>query len=795
MVARERGRWCGVDDVKRHWEVRTLAFAFSFGVVAVHWLPQAHALWPWCALGAGCLLPVAFVARAAGAAALSLLGLAWGGWNAADASARQIDAACETALAGRVAGLPSWIDGAAGGPSVQRFDFLPQASTPPDAARCGFAGRLRLSWLDGPPVRGGQRWVLEVRLRQPRGAANAHGFDRGRWYLRDHIAATGYVVRGERLPGDAPATLIDRAREALREQLRALPLVNAGVLAALTLGDSAAIPRAELARYRRTGTMHLLVISGLHVGVVTAFGFFVGRAVGLLAGLPGKASGVVLALLTAGGYVLVAGAGLSLVRAFAMAAAGMAALLAGRLVAPSAVVAYALAVVLAFDPMAPLAAGFWLSFGAVSVLVGFFAPRYGPRSWMGSAVRAQLAIAFVFTPATVSITGLVHPLGVPVNLLAVPLVTLLVVPLALGGVALLGTVAGPWLLVGADYCVTLLGQLLALAGEVAPIYVADSGPWLWWSVMVAVACLLPVSRMAATALASAMAVVLFAPTGGAASGVAPGEVEVVALDVGQGTAVLVRTARHTLLYDTGPAFLSGANAGDGVVLPALRGFGIDRLDMLMLSHGDLDHVGGAGAVLSGVRVGVVLAGEPVPGIAAAPCRAGQQWRWDGVRFALLHPRAPHTHRRNNASCVLLVETTGAKALLAGDIERLVERQLDVPRVDWLLVPHHGSATSSTTAFVAATRPRFAVIGTRWDNRFGHPHRDVVARYRAAGAHIVSTAVSGALRWRSDEPGAIEAERCRRSPYWRLQAGTERRQALSAALLPCGVVRGRENGSR
>ena len=770
-----------------------MAFAFSFGVVAAHWLPQAHALWPWCALAGACLLPLAFVGRTAGGAALWLLGLAWGGWHASDASARRLDSACETVLAGRVAGLPSRVDGVAGGPDVQRFDFLPQASA--RGTRCGIAGRVRLSWLGGPLVRGGQRWTLEVRLRQPRGAANTHGFDRARWYVRDRIAATGYVVRGERLPGGAPTARVDRAREALRERLRELPLVNGGVLTALTLGDSGSIPRHELARYRRTATMHLLVISGLHVGVVTAFGFFAGRTAGLLAGLPGRASGVVLALLAAGGYVLVAGAGLSLVRAFAMAAAGMAALLAGRLVAPSAVVAYALAAVLVFDPMAPLAAGFWLSFGAVSVLVGFFAPRHGPRSRIGSALRAQLAIAFVFTPATVSITGLVHPLGVPVNLLAVPLVTLLVVPLALAGMALIGTVAGPWLLIAADYCVTLLGHLLALADEVKPIYVADSGPWLWWSVVVAATCLLPVSRMAAAALASAMAAVLLAPTGSAASAVAPGEVEVVALDVGQGTAVLVRTARHTLLYDTGPAFLSGANAGDGVVLPALRGLAIDRLDMLVLSHGDLDHVGGAAAVLGGVRVGAVLAGEPVPGIAAAPCRAGAKWRWDGVDFTLLHPPLRRTHRRNNASCVLLVETADAKALLSGDIERLVERQLDVPQVDWLLVPHHGSMTSSTTAFVAATRPRFAVIGTRWDNRFGHPHRDVVARYRAAGVHIVSTAVSGALRWRSAEPDAIEAERCRRSPYWRRQAGTERRQALSAALLPCGVVRGREDRDR
>lgn len=767
--------------------LRDSALAFSCAAVVVHWLPQAHAFWLWLALGGACLLPLAGVVRVGGIAALSLLGLGWGAWHVQDAVGRRMDAACAAVvLTGRVQGLPSRVENAGPGTAITRFDFLPE--TPATAsATCRIAGRVRLSWLDGPRVRGGQRWRIEARLRVPRGLANAHGFDRDRWYVRAKIAATGYVVRGERLPAGAATAFVDPAREALRDRLGDLGLVNGGVLTALTLGDAAAIARHDLARFQRTGTMHLLVISGLHIGVVTACAFFVGRVAALLVGLPGKSSGVVLALTVAAGYVLLAGAGLSLVRAFTMAAAGMAALLAGRVVAPSAAFAYALAVVLLVDPLAPLATGFWLSFGAVAVLLGFFAPRRRSRSWIGSALRAQLAIALVFAPATVSLTGLLHPLGVAINLVAIPLVTLLVVPLALAGLALVGTFAGPWLLIVADYGVTLLGQVLALADRVEPLYVAHPGLWLPWSVAVAAACLLPVSRLAIAALASAMLVVLFVPTWRPASPIQPGEVEVTALDVGQGTAVLVRTARRTLLYDTGPAFLSGANAGDSVVLPALRGLGIDRLDVLVLSHGDTDHVGGAAAVLGGVDVGIVLVGEPVPGIAAAPCVAGDQWRWDGVDFALLHPPAGHAHRGNNASCVLLVSTARARALLAGDIERLVEGSLDVSAVDWLLVPHHGSATSSTTAFVAATRPRFAVVGTRWDNRFGHPHAHVVARYRGAGAHIVSTAVSGALRWRSDRPDLIEAERCRHSSYWRRPAGAARRQTLHAALLPCGAV--------
>ena len=785
-------------------KLRDLALAFASGAVAAHWLPAAQAWSLWWMMVGVLSLPLAAGRRrwhwSFGVAAFVLLGLAWGGWHASDATARRAGARCETAqVTGRVADLPARAATTANGMIEQRFFFAPEATT------CPLAGTVRLSWLGGPPVRAGERWALQVRLRSPRGTANAHGFDAGKWHAREKLAATGYVRFGERLAdGGGARARLDRARQTLRDALDALRLVNGGVLAALTLGDSAAIARDEIGLYRRTGTMHLLVISGLHVGVVTALGFVLGRGaarfLGLPAlGVPGKMAGTALALLFAGGYVLVAGAGLSLVRAFVMTTAGMVALVVGRSAAPSAAIAYALAVILVVEPMAPLATGFWLSFGAVAVLVGFFAPRRGWRSRIGSAIAAQLAITLVFTPATVSLIGLAHPLSVPVNLVAVPVVTLAVVPLALAGVSLIGTFAGPWLLLGADFGVTLVGQVLALADRVPPLYVAHPGPWLLWSVGVAAACLLPVSRLALVALAAAGAVVLFWPAWRLASPVAHGEVELTALDVGQGTAVLVRTANHALLYDTGAAYPSGANAGESVVLPALRGLGMARLDALVLSHGDIDHVGGAAAVLAGMRVGVTWAGEPVPGIAAAPCRAGDRWSWDGVEFAMLHPPARHGLRGNNASCVLLVTAGGSarvgggamsrrqptrKALLAGDIERWVEHGLSAPAVDWLLVPHHGSATSSTAAFVAATRPRFAVVGTRWNNRFGHPHPDVVARYRTVGSHIVSTAVSGALRWRSDSPDEIEAERCGGSPYWRRHTEVDRREALSAAPMPC-----------
>lgn len=736
--------------------MRNAAFAFSLGVVAAHWSPWAHPLWAcWLCLGVALVVP-----RRARTLAAAVLGLGWGALNAVDAVDIRIGRSCaEAAVTGRVVDLPARFEPVAlGSPRARRFVLLPRT------ASCAIEGPVRLTWYDGPEVRGGERWRLLVRLRIPRGTANNHGFDIDRWLVRNRVAATGYVVSGTRM---ATAEGVDRlrptvVRERLRDRIGRLALANHGVVTALTIGDAAAIPRDDVDLYRRTGTMHLLVISGMHVGVVTGFGLLLGRGMGLLSGVSPRHLGAGMALVAAAGYVYVAGAGLPLLRAFTMAVACMVALVAGRRAASSAVFAYALAVVLAMDPMAPLSVGFWLSFGAVAVLLGFFAPRPRPRSWLVSAVVAQLSIAVVFVPATVGITGLIHPLSIGVNLVAVPTVTLLVVPLALSGVVLIATPIGPWLLTVADFCITLVGQVLTFADQVAPLYVADPGWRLPWLMACTAVCLLPLSRLAVLSSASAIAVLLFLPRAGPVYG----HVEVAILDVGQGTAVLVRTAGHTLVYDTGPSFLSGGDSGTSVVLPALRGRGLGFVDLLVLSHADLDHVGGASAVLRGARFGSVLAGEPVAGIDAQPCLAGASWSWDGVDFSIVSPLRGHRWSGNNASCVLLVETARTRVLLAGDIEAAVEARLVLRSVDVLLVPHHGSATSSTDGFVAATRPRFAVVGAGFENRFGHPNRAVLERYRSTGAHILSTAGSGELIWRSDEPEVIEAVRCSEAPYWR-----------------------------
>ncbi|MCY4056750.1 MAG: DNA internalization-related competence protein ComEC/Rec2, partial [Gammaproteobacteria bacterium] len=732
--------------------IRNAALAFSFGAVAAHWLPAAQTLWAgW--MCAGVAIALAPRVRLLGAA---LIGLGWGAFHGLDALERRIAPACaEASVTGRIAGLPAEDTGR--GTTIRRFVFVPES------ASCELLGPLRLMWIDGPSLRSDERWLLRVRLKSPRAGANAHGFDAEAWFVRDKLAGTGYVVRGRRLEAPPEAVgvhSVGALRQGIRDRMARLPLVHGGVLAALTLGDKSAIPRDRVDLYRRTGTMHLLVISGLHVGIVTAFGFLAGRAFGLVAALAPRATGVGVALALTGAYVLLAGGGLSLVRASTMSVAAMVALLSGRTSAPSAAFAYALAVVLAIDPMAPLSSGFWLSFGAVAVLLGFFVPRPRRRSWLISAVVAQLAIATVFVPATTGITGLVHPLGIGVNLVAVPTVTFLLVPLALSGAAMIATPIGPWLLTAADFVVHLLETVLGLADRITPVYVASHEGWLVWIVLAAAVSLLPTSRLARALLMATATMILLLPR----PALPWGHVDVTALDVGQGTAVLVETANHTLVYDTGPVFPSGRDTGSGVVLPAVRGRGWARIDRLVLSHADVDHVGGAPSVLAGMAVGDVLAGESVPGIDTHPCRAGSGWHWDGVAFSVLSPAADHGHAGNNASCVVLIETASRRVLLAGDIEAIVERRLKPQAVDVLLVPHHGSATSSTSAWVAATKPRFAIVAAGFDNHFGHPHPRVVGRYRNQGSHIVSTGVAGAVRWRSTDSMSVTVQRCAESPY-------------------------------
>jgi len=629
-------------------------------------------------------------------------------------------------------------------------------------------------------VHPGERWLFTVRLRRPHGHANPFGFDYEAWLLERGVGATGYVrQKGERKRVGARNGLMDhveKAREAVRDrfqaQLGATPA--GGILAALAVGDQRAISPEEWRLFNRTGVTHLMSISGLHVTLVSglaawlvSFGWR--RVPGAALRLPARKAAAAAAIIAALGYTLLAGFAVPAQRTFYMVAVVAAALWCGRIASPSRTLALALAVIVAADPWAPLAPGLWLSFGAVALI--FYVARAGARvmQW----IRMQWAITVGLAPAALLLFGQVSIAGPLANALAIPIVSIIVTPLALVAAVMpfpfileTASFLVEWLLAFLEWCASLPG---ALWQQHVP------APWAAAAAIAGALWLLAPrgvpSRAAGLALmAPAFALAPPAP--------AAGEAWITALDVGQGLAVVVRTAGRTLLYDAGPAYGGEADSGGRIVMPMLRGGGIDRLDLMVVTHEDVDHLGGALTVLESVQVRSLASSLP-PGHAlnalvpdALRCSAGRRWEWDGVRFEFLHPPIGwEAARRNNQSCVLRVEAGGTAMVLTGDIERAAEdllaRNAALLKADILLVPHHGSRTSSSEQFIVAVAPRWAIVPAGYRNRFGHPAREVLARYETAGVHVLRTDLDGAVEVALGKTLRVETLRGRHPRYWRV----------------------------
>lgn len=763
-------------------------FMFSGAVIAAHGAAALGFGVPSVRVCLGLAVVLLFIPRAF-MLGIFFVGLGFAAWHLQPSS--HPDCQGDVRFVGTVDGLPKRGEGYRG--------FIARAEDGPCAP-----GRVRLSWYEERVIRAGERYRFEARLKPARGLANEAGFDAERWFRANDIHASGYVSHAEAagVGMDAPGP-VDGLRERLRDEVDALPLVHGDVIKALTIGDDSDIEKTDHERYRRTGTVHLLVISGLHVGVVTLLGFLLGRALSFLLPVHPSRLGAGFALLFGGAYVLVAGAGLPLVRAFIMSVVAMAGILAARRVRSSTLLSIALIGVLLWDPMAPLDGGFWLSFGAVALLIAFFSPRYGPHRATLDAVRAQWVVAVAFAPIVAVVIGAVQVVGFAVNLVAVPLVTLFSVPCALLGVALIDTPLGHPVLVAADFSLALLHQLLGWVEGIDPPPVTQRPLRLFMALVLAAVWLLPLGRAAAALVVVTMAALLLLPS--PVQKVANGRFAITVLDVGQGLSIIVTTHDHVLVYDTGPAFPSGNDTAQTVLLPVLRARGVSRVDVLVVSHHDIDHAGGVASLRAGMEVGHVIADADSQGLvdgAMERCRGGRTWTWDGVHFEMLHPPpALETLGDNNRSCVLLVtDAQGVRALLPGDIEAQGEdallRSLPVrsppvramgidaghgarsdagnvntertgaSAVELLVMPHHGSKTSSTHAFLDRLRPAVAIASAGYRNHFNHPHPLVVERYRNIGSHVVSTAASGALHWHSAKPGTVRGERCRRAPEWR-----------------------------
>lgn len=733
--------------------MRALLVAFSGGVILAHAAPPSEAL----ALIVGVSAAVLSCLRAVRPIALFALGLAWGSWAIVDTMSSVMPPCAEPVeIDLRVVGLPE-----------RRGDSSRFEGELLRGADCGLdAGdRLRLSWMGEHVPRPGQGWRLVVKASPARAYVNPHAFDYERWLIRHGIVATGYVVSGE-MRSDTRAAVPDY-RLRLRERIEAMTMSHGGLVLALSTGDTAKVPASAWRLFRDTSTVHLLVISGLHIGMFGALGLGLGNLVGRLLPLTrrfrARAASGLFAIAAVLAYATIAGWSLPVTRASIMTAVGILAAVAGRRVGALNGLALALAAVLAADPMAPLDTGFWLSFAAVGVLIAFFSPRLEGRiertilsrfrQRVGALVLAQFVICVGFAPWLGIFSGEIQPFALLANLVLIPLVASAAAPLSVLGVLALPiapTVAAV-VLGFADATLGVVMWIVERVGEVPTVPASSNFAALAAATALSLAFLLPWSRVGRCALAAAMFSILPLP-----EHVPAGRFELIALDVGQGTAALVRTRNHALIYDAGPRYPSGYDAGDAIVAPvALREHG-RHITHLVLSHADIDHMGGAAAVLRRLDVRGVSAGEPGEEIPARPCRRGDAWLWDGVRFRVLWPSGPSAG--NDASCVVEIDDGETRVLLTGDVGSEAERRIQIRPVRLMMAPHHGSRTSSSSYFVTRACPRVAIFSAGYQNRFGHPHPEVVERYRSIGAHMVTTGDLGAIRWRSEEPGLLTAER-------------------------------------
>lgn len=708
---------------------------------------------------------------ALGVAACALLGFAYASMIGAWRYAERLDPTLEgdeIELSGHVDGLPI-----RDSRSV-RFDLVPLPGDTP------LPRRLRLSWYDGQAMPSpGDCMTLVVRLKRPRGVVNPAGFDFERHALVQGIGATGYAVqRLEPAAGCEQRFDIDRARDTLASDIdiAVAPGRVRATLKGLAIGDTREIDDADWDLFRATGTTHLIAISGLHVGLAAAVGaglvwaiYWLWPSFGLR--WPRPQAMAIGALLSAGTYAVIAGFSLPTQRTLLTIAAMLAGVLTRRELGWWTRYALALLAVLLLDPLAPLSPGFWLSFGAVAWLILAFSQRWRPEPMWRLWVLPQLGLTIALLPLGLAFfqqASLAAPL---VNLLAVPYVTFVIVPMLLLALLLspVAAVAAPvwqlaaWLLSGFDWLVVATADWPLTRWTLPPPSLLA-----WTLALLGTLWLLAPRGWAGRALGAFGLLPLLWPR---VESLPPDAFAVTLLDVGQGQAVLVQTSGHSLLIDTGPGFPDGGDLGDRVLAPALAQLGVRRLDRLIVSHDDLDHAGGTASLRRRLPIDRIDTSAPdtIPGSRA--CEIGERWQWDGIEFEILHPPPTLPYLGNESSCVVRIEGRGGSALIPGDIgeiieSRLIREQADRLDVDLLIAGHHGSAGSSSKAFLAAASPTHVWYSAGYRNRFDFPRQEVVERVAAAGAQQANTAEQGAISLLFSSEGAGQRVFAREAePRW------------------------------
>lgn len=634
-------------------------------------------------------------------------------------------------------------------------------------------------WAEAPPTisataskfKVGQRWQITAKLKRPHGTQNPYGFDFEAWALAENIRATGTI----RAKADhqmlqtfvwQPKYMVEYLRSLIKhriaEVLKDKPY--SGVIQALVMGDDAQIAVADWQLFLSTGTTHLMSISGLHITMLSGLAFALSsllwrRYPRLVLCLPTRKAATLFGVVVAYIYVLLAGFAVPAQRTLYMLLVFALALWSGRHILISQVLAIALLAVVILDPWAVISAGFWLSFAAVAVLAYAFAGRIGISAWLKATIQSQWAVSIGMLPLLLFMfhqASLISPIA---NAFAIPLISFVVTPLALLGSFLPIDAVLELSYFALEVCMYLLNWLNQLPSVVWQQHAPPV--WTLLPAMLGMIWLLlptgfPLRSLGVLGLLPMLLILPIRP--------ALGDMKVAILDVGQGLSVVVQTKNHTLLYDAGPKYSAQSDAAKRVILPYLTGEGVTKLDGFVVSHHDTDHAGGMDSILSQMPVGWISSSLPLEKLQTTPairhqrCFAGQSWDWDGVHFAMLYPELKHYQQQaisdNNRSCVLKISSASGSLLLAGDIENIAEQQLvanqnDSPdtfslKANVLVAPHHGSKTSSSHAFLAATAPDLTVFTTGYLNRFRHPRPEIEQRYQAVGSETLRSDYDGAI---------------------------------------------------
>jgi competence protein ComEC len=674
--------------------------------------------------------------------------VSWGFWQ----SGGQLPSALEGQdinLRGIVTGLP------VGDKSRIKFDLNVLSSE-----QSAVPEKIRLNWYNPPEaIKTGQHWQLTVRLKKPHGYANPGGFNYEQWLFIQDIGATGYVrSRSPEIRLMASKNKIFSAdwrqdfQALLARQIGGSPYY--GIAEALVIGFKGDINAEQWQLFKKTGTIHLMVISGLHIGLIGAIVYFIvlkGVTVFTCLSVAPPRVAALVTIVAASSYAALAGFTIPTQRALIMLVAIMLSVIWQRHSRTFRVLFLALLVVVMINPLSTLSPGLWLSFLAVWLIQYVVTARLKPVGYLRSAIKVHFVLMIGLMPLLIAFFQQFSLLSPIANFVAVPLVTFWIVPLLLLAVITslfsdtLGLFVFKFVEVGFDFLLTWLSFLAQR--DFLVVHLANPNP-VYWLLAILGAMVLMMPRGLSNRW---LGVVLLGPLLWAVpEKINRGEYRLTLLDVGQGLSAVVQTATHVLIYDTGARFSSG-DIGERVVIPFLRFNNLKHIDVLMVSHSDNDHSGGVQSIVNAMDVKSIVASEPKVwrGRQASICQQGQQWQWDGVTFSVLSPGIKRFSSGNNNSCVLKISSSSGSVLLPGDIELqreilLTKQQREQLKVDVLIAPHHGSNTSSSEEFLSAVSPRWVLIPAGYRNRFKLPRHEVLERYHRYGISAFNVSKTGAL---------------------------------------------------